>query len=280
MNRLRAGNCKMVNPYGKQVYQIDLSPENVDGIVFWTKNIRPFLKYLPAVKRIGYPFIIQYTVTGYPRQLESYVVDPRLSIAAIQQIGRAYGPEIVVWRYDPIILSSLTTFEWHLSTFERFARSLAGATNEVVISFAQIYRKTQRNMDKAAEEQGFSWEEHKSEGIEVRRELVRHFVELARNQGIALSVCSQSTFLDIEGVREARCIDADRLERVSGKSLRNKTPQKGTRKECRCYASKDIGEYDTCPHGCVYCYAVQNREIALDRYRKHDPQGEFLFAPT
>ena len=78
---------------------------------------------------------------------------------------------------------------------------------------------------------------------------------------------------------EARCVDAYRLERVSNKSIPGKSRQKGNRKECGCFASKDIGEYDTCPHGCVYCYAVQNRKLALSRYKKHDPTSEFLFPP-
>ena len=84
---------------------------------------------------------------------------------------------------------------------------------------------------------------------------------------VSVKVCSQKAYL-IPGVaEEARCVDADRLERVSGhKSIRDKTKPKGNRKESGCFASKDIGEYDTCPHGCVYCYAVQNRDLALSHY--------------
>jgi len=75
MNRLQAGYCKMVNPYGRQIYTVDLRPENVDGFVFWTKNIGPFLKYLPDVRQQGYPFIVQHTITGYPRELEYRVIN-------------------------------------------------------------------------------------------------------------------------------------------------------------------------------------------------------------
>jgi hypothetical protein len=94
-----------------------------------------------------------------------------------------------------------------------------------------------------------------------------------------LRICAQKTLL-IPGVaEEARCVDADRLEKVSNKPIQNKSKQQGNRKECGCFASKDIGEYDTCPHGCVYCYAVQNRDLALQRYKAHEPESEFLFAP-
>src|ERR1700694_1401224 len=61
MNRLRAGSCKMVNPYGGQIYTISLVREDVDGFVFWTKNIGPLLKHLPEIHEGGYPFIVQHT---------------------------------------------------------------------------------------------------------------------------------------------------------------------------------------------------------------------------
>jgi len=93
-----------------------------------------------------------------------------------------------------------------------------------------------------------------------------------------LKICSQKDFLT-DGVKEARCVDADRLEKVSHKLIRGKSKQKGNRKECGCFASKDIGEYDSCPHGGVYCYAVQNRDVALQRYKVHNPKSEFLFPP-
>ena len=94
-----------------------------------------------------------------------------------------------------------------------------------------------------------------------------------------LKICSQKAYLTPEVTAEARCVDAERLERVSGNTLVDRIERRGNRKECGCFASKDIGEYDTCPHGCVYCYAVQHRDLALERYKAHDPEGEFLFPP-
>src|SRR6266536_3370617 len=75
MNRLKAGYCKMINPYSQQIYRVDLTPESVDGFVFWTKNVGPFLKHMLEVQRMGYPFIVQHTITGYPRELEYRVID-------------------------------------------------------------------------------------------------------------------------------------------------------------------------------------------------------------
>src|ERR1700737_2873234 len=279
MNRLRAGYCKMVNPYGRQIYTIDLSPDAVDGFVFWTKNIGPFLKYLLEIRQRGYPFIVQHTINGYPRELEFRVINYTHTIEHMKKLAGEYGPDVAIWRYDPIIISSVTPVGWHLHNFETLAQSLEGTTNEVVISFGQIYKKTRRNMEWASREFAFSWSEHEAITWDAVRNLVTELARIASAHGMQLRVCSQQALLIPGIIEEARCVDADRIERVSGKAILGKTRQKGNRKECGCFASRDIGEYDTCPHGCVYCYAVQHRELALQRYRAHDPASEFLFAP-
>ena len=279
MNRLAAGYCKMVNPYGGQVYTVDLRPESVTGFVFWTKNIGPFLKYLPEIREQGYPFMVQHSINGYPRELEFRVINYVHTCEAMQQLARAYGPDVAVWRYDPIVFTSLTTLDWHRHNFATLAQALAGATNEVVISFAQVYKKTRRNMDWAAREFAFSWAEHEATMQEHGRALAIEFAHIAAEHGMLLKVCSQAAFLLPGVVVEARCVDAERLERIAGISLQGKIKLQGNRKECGCFASRDIGAYDTCPHGCVYCYAVQQRDTALRRFKEHDPHGEFLFPP-
>ncbi|HKV84521.1 MAG TPA: DUF1848 family protein, partial [Ktedonobacterales bacterium] len=128
----------------------------------------------------------------------------------------------------------------------------------------------------------FTWREHEAFAnddarLEEARALVRDLAGLARANGMTLTVCSQERF-HVEGmVGPAHCIEAARLAEIAGTAIPAKV--KGNRPECACSASRDIGDYDTCPHGCVYCYAVRNRELALDRYRQHDPASEFLFTP-
>jgi Domain of unknown function (DUF1848) len=282
MNRLRVGSCKMVNPYGRQIYTIDLSPAQVDGFVFWTKNIGPFLPYLPEIQQRGYPFLIQHTINGYPPALESRVIDYTRTIEHMRRLAHDYGSERLIWRYDPILITSLTPLDWHRRNFSTLAEALQGTTGEVVISFAQIYRKTARNMALTANEFDFSWREHNLDDptfLAVARDLATELAHIAASCSMQLRVCSQKAFLQPGLIEEARCVDAERLERVAGRPILNKTRQKGNRKECACSASRDIGEYDTCPHGCVYCYAVQHRDLALQRYKAHDPHGEFLFPP-
>lgn len=273
VNRLRAGYCRVINPYNQQPYRVSLLPEDVDGFVFWTKNLVPFLTHLPEVAKTGRPFMVQYTINGYPRALESAVVDADRSVKALREVAEKYGPAACVWRYDTILYSSLTPAEFHLHNFERLAQQLEGATDEVVISFAHFYTKTLRNINTAANEHEFTWQDPP---IEEKKNLASQLVALASAYGMRLSICSQRNFL-VEGTVEARCVDADRFQRISGRKLTAKL--KGNREECGCFESRDIGDYDTCPHGCVYCYAVRDRGLALKRYQEHDPASEFLYPP-
>jgi hypothetical protein len=271
MNRLRAGYCKMVNPYNRRVTRVSLLPAAVDGIVFWTKNIGPFLPHLAEVKERGFPFIIQHTINGYPRALEQAVVNAPKAVEHFRRVADTFGPRRCVWRYDTIINSSLTPRELHVETFSRLAQSLAGATDEVVVSFAHLYRKTLRNMEQAATEHHFTWSDPADDW---KRALTAELASIAAVHRIRLTLCSQPQFI-VPGCGEARCVDATRLADITGKPLN--TCLKGNRKECGCYESRDIGEYDTCPHGCVYCYAVQNHDLAKSRFQRHDPQADSLF---
>jgi hypothetical protein len=245
----------------------------VDGFVFWTKNVGPFLQHLPEVQAHGYPFVVHLGINGYPRALETSVADAERAVEHACAIREAFGPHAVVWRYDTIVTTSLTSPDFHLSNFARLAEKLAGATDEVVVSFAQIYRKTRRNLELAARKEGFTWGDPP---LPEKRVLASKLVGIAREHGLRLSLCAQRELL-VPGAGDARCIDAARLARVAGKPIG--AGARGHRKACGCSESRDIGAYDTCPHGCVYCYAVQNRPLALKRYQAHDPASPFLAPP-
>jgi hypothetical protein len=272
-NRLLQGYCKMVNPYNRRVIRVSLARPDVQGFVFWTKNLVPFVRHLDGVSTAGFPFIIQYTINGYPRALEQSVVDASRSIDTARQVADRFGPNVCVWRYDTIVDTSLTPFDFHRRNFESIAARMAGATNEVVISFAHFYRKTLRNMHAASALLGFSWRDPPDE---EKIRLVADLVSIAGSYGMRLTVCSQPQY-EVAGAGKARCVDADRFAMITGH--RPSARLHGNRKECGCYESRDIGDYDTCPHGCVYCYAVQNSELAANRFRRHNPASEFLLEP-
>lgn len=270
MNRLRAGSCEVVNPYNNVPYTVSLAREAVDGFVFWTRNIGPFVKHLPEVRERGFPFIVHQGVLSYPRELERTQLRPEQAARDMRELSERYHWRVPVWRYDPVLFTSLTPYAWHLENFGRLAARLEGATDEVVISFAQIYSKTRRNLDRAAREYGFTWEDPDDE---VKRALVTELVPVAAARGLQLSVCAQLQYVS-SGAVESRCVDPFRLSDVAGYAIH--APKKPHRPGCGCYQSKDIGAYNTCPAGCVYCYAVAGCEAARERLRSHDPQAARL----
>lgn len=270
MARLRAGYCLVANPYGGPDYRVSLDPAEVDGLVLWTRNIGPLLPRLAEIRERGFTFVVQQTVTGYPRALETSVVDAGRAVGHLRELAGRFGPRVPVWRYDPILVSSLTPRQFHVDNFGRLAEALRGATDEVVVSFAQIYRKTERNLAAAAKERGFTWHDP---AAEEKRTLVAELATLAKNQGMQLRLCAQPELL-AEGVLPAHCIDAERLAALSGRLPRARI--KGNRPGCACYESRDIGAYDSCPHGCVYCYAVRSPRLAAASLGRHDPAAEKL----
>jgi hypothetical protein len=272
MRRLRAGFCKMLNPYNRSIYRVSLAREDVDGFVFWTKNAGPFMSALREVHRLRFPFTLQYTINGYPRELEAAVTDYNHSVDTFRRVADEFGPAAAVWRYDPILFSSLTPPQHHLRSFSSLARALEGVADEVVVSFAQFYRKTKRNLTIAAQEQRFEFDDPADD---VKRELLSKLVEIAHAHRMRLSICSQRALL-VAGAGEARCVDARRLEACGATAIT--APVAGNRPDCECFQSGPPSS-DTCPHGCVYCYSVQNRPLAQERFRRHGPDSEFLFDP-
>ncbi len=274
LRRLGAGACRVVNPYGGPATRISLRRADVDGFVFWTRNAGPFLGPLAQVAGQGYPFVVQYTLTGYPRALEPSVPALGSSLEITSAIARSFGSRALVWRYDPVLITSLTPAAWHLANFARLADALAGKTDEVVLSFAQIYAKTQVNTQAAAERHGFTWRDPEPD---EKRQLLDELAAIGRRRGLNVRLCAQPDLL-VPGLGPASCIDLGRLSDLAGTSLTGRT--KGNRPGCLCAESRDIGAYDSCPQGCVYCYAVRRPEMAKRRLRSHNPKAAFLFEPT
>lgn len=272
MRRLAAGACMVTNPYGGPRYRVPLAVGDVDGFVFWTRNPAPFLPRLEHIRDLGYPFVVQFTVVGYPAAIDRSVPPAGFQVETFRRLARAYGPDAVVWRYDPVLLSSLTPPAFHRDNFAALCRRLAGATDEAVISFVTPYRKSRRNLDAASRKHDFRWREA---GTSEATDLAGEFARAAAASGMKVTVCSQPGFR-VPSVGAARCIDAERLSRVAG--FRIAARRKGNRPGCLCHEARDIGAYDTCPHGCAYCYAVSDRDEAAGRFKRHDAGADVLGA--
>ena len=263
--RLADGACTVKSPYGGARYRVSLAAPDCDGFVFWTRNAAPFADALDDVAARGLPFVVQFTVTGYPRALDAHTLTDVETVAQIRALARKFGPRAVVWRYDPVLTTSLTPPDWHRATFARLAGDLRGAVDECVLSFAHIYRKTRRRLDRAADEAGFAWRDPDDA---EKRQILTDLAGIAADSGIAATVCSQPGLTALP-LAPARCVDAARLSDLAGREITAKT--KGNRDGCLCAESRDIGAYDSCAHGCVYCYAVSDHARAAAQVKTGVP---------
>ena len=266
-NRLREGYVLVRNPMNaRQISRISLSPEAVDGIVFWTKNPVPMLSRLGELE--PYPYYFQFTLTAYGRDVEPNLPGKNgVLIPAFQELSRMAGRERVVWRYDPIFLSDRYTVEYHCRYFRVLAAKLGEYTEKCTVSFLDFYRSTARNMRSL----------HIREMTAAQqREMMERFSEIAGEYGLYIDTCSEAISLEDLGISHASCVDRERLERIGGYRL-NVGRDRNQREECGCAASVDIGAYDTCGNGCLYCYATDSPPRAAERVRAHRPDSPILF---
>ena len=268
--RLAAGFADVRNPWGGPSYRVSLLPADVDGFVFWTRNPTPFREALDAVTALGMPFDLQVTLTGYPRALERSTPPPDSVLREMRELAGRYGPRAVVWRYDPVLLTTITPAAYHRKQVASLAAALSGSVDEVVFSYATDYRKTARNLAAAARQHGF---QRIDASDDEKRAVLADLGTVASEAGLTPTLCAQPDLLS-PPLRPARCIDAERLSDVAGRAL--PVRQKGNRPGCFCAESRDIGAYDTCPHGCAYCYAVSDRDKAVERHAAQESSAARL----
>lgn len=274
MNRLREGYCLVPNPYNpRQVARISFLPECLDVIVFWSKNPFPILRHLPEVEKMGHPFYFLFTLNAYPKALEPNLPSLAERISTFIKLSRRIGSRRVIWRYDPIILSNRTDAAFHKKMFEDLCGQLAGHTCRVIISVITRYRKTIRSL-RALEKQGYVFDREPRNHTETEG-LLSEMASSAADHGLETFACAEKKDYTHLGVKPARCIDATLIRELWGIPVASgKDP--GQREHCGCASSRDIGMTDTCPHGCLYCYATMNWEIAVKRYQTHDPNSVML----
>ena len=274
VNRLRKGFVDIVNPFNpNQVKRVDLRPEAVDAIIFWTRNGRPIFKYLDQIDSLGYGYYFLYTITGYPKELEENLPSVETAIRTFKELSDRIGPERVVWRYDPIILSSITDRDYHEHNFKRIAKALSGHTKRVIISFVDIYTKVRKRLQNLSDEKGLEWYDIESQnGVKLAAELK----ESAESLGFEIQSCAEEMDLTAAGIIPGKCIDNELINILFDLNLPyKKDPHQ--RHRCLCTRSVDIGAYDTCGYRCVYCYANTSFPAALDNMRRSRDNDKSLY---
>lgn len=258
MERMRAENVSVVSPFGGRVHEVSLAPADVIAIVFWTKNAVPLVRYLDELASMGHCFTFLYSINNYPAFLEPNVPDRGHTLKAVEWLVRRFSSSVFRWRYDTIVLTDVLNRGWHLQNFREMCRVLSPYTSECIFSFCDYYKKTTRNMERKLLN-------HRKPDETECREMAAEMAEVAKEWDISLASCAHD-FLVSDKIIKARCIDpvflADVVDSTERKAALVTLKTSPTRKDCGCTASRDIGAYDTCAHGCVYCYANSNPELA------------------
>ncbi|MFH1532461.1 MAG: DUF1848 domain-containing protein [Pseudomonadota bacterium] len=254
---LRRGWVEIPNPFRPtQISRISLRPEDVDAVFFWTRDIRPMLPHLddPSVSQLRSVFL--YTITGYGEPLEPRIPPWEVATASLRALSARVGPARVVWRYDPMILGDgLLSPASHRARFRDLARALEGATERVVISLIDWYRKTERAMKPHLLGREPPGAQRTGPVDPSLLDLIRDLRDTATDHGIEAAGCCEPEWHERALLPGGSCVDGELLRRLWGLEVPG-LRDPGQRKACRCAPSRDIGRYDTCSGGCRYCYAT------------------------
>lgn len=267
IQQVRRGFCEVANPFNpQQVRRVSLLPPEVTAIVFWTRHPRPLLPYLPELDQAGFRYYFHYTLLDYPRLIETHRPSLSMALRTFRDLAQQIGPERVIWRYDPIVLSNLTPVEFHLEAFSRLAQALRGSTRRVVISLLDPYPKLKRRF--AQMEQAGLHLQYSIDGREPwLAGLLHSLAECAAASGMEIVSCAEPFDLRPYGVWPGSCIDSGLLNRLFSLAL-DPARDPGQRPACGCALSVDIGWYDSCPFGCQYCYATRSFTLARQNVRR------------
>ncbi|MCM1298051.1 MAG: DUF1848 domain-containing protein [Firmicutes bacterium] len=258
-NRIREGFVYVRNPMNAhQVSRVAISPETVDCIVFWSKNPAPMLDRLDELK--GYDYYFQYTVNNYGKEAEPNIPTLETRLKTFAELSERIGRERVIWRYDPILFSDIYTAEYHLKSFSHIAERLRGYTEKCVFSLVDVYASKNRSSLMRLREKKLSPKE--LDGF------LKNMADTAKENGLALASCAENISAEKYGIVHNSCIDKALIERITGSKLSVKSD--GQRPNCQCVKCDDIGSYDTCSHGCVYCYANYRPKTVEEKSAHYD----------
>lgn len=263
--RIKAGYVLVPNPFHtKMISKISLRPEVVDCIVFWTKNPAPMLGRLEELQ--DYPYYFQFILNAYGKEMEANLPVLEKRIVTFKKLSDRIGREKVIWRYDPIFTNEKYDVSFHREVFEMIASQLKDYTERCMLGFLDHYPHI-RNVVKK-----FHIDPLRRGEIE---EMASSFLKAATSASIHLTTCTVKVNLSQLGIPAGMCIDKALVERLAGYPI-SAEKDKNQREVCRCMQSIDIGTYNTCLNGCIYCYAVKTSGNLRDNLRLHDKNSPKL----
>lgn len=266
INRVKAGFVCVRNPMNfNNVSKISLKPEDVDFIVFWTKNPKNILDHLRGLNDFLYYF--QFTITSYNQKIEKQVDKKEIVIERFKRLSDFIGKERVIWRYDPIMVFGEIDKYYHYKYFEYLAKKLHRYTNKCVVSFVDVYRKNVKSLREV---------NLIDLGQAEMFEIMVKIKEIAESYDLTLETCAEETDFAELNIRGGKCIDNELISTICSKTVVNEK-DKYQREECGCITSVDIGSYNTCPNRCVYCYANFSEKAMMNNCSQHDVNSPLLF---
>lgn len=263
-NRIKEKYVLARNPYyPEQIIKYKLTPDVIDVLCFCTKNPKPMLQRLDEIDMFRQFWFV--TITAYGKDVEPNVPKIEEVVNSFKELSGKIGINAVGWRYDPIFINDVYTLDIHIERFEKIAKELSGYTKQCVVSFIDLYEKTKRNF----------------KGIkEVTKEeqeyLIQEFVRIGEANGIKIYTCSENSELEKFGVDVSGCMTKRILEKAIDGTLDIPKGMKTSRESCECLLGSDIGMYNTCGHGCLYCYANYDMEIVNRNMKRHNKNADLL----
>jgi len=276
MNRIQAGYCTVPNPFNtNQVSRVSLKPQDVDVIVFWTRNPKPLIPHLAELNDKGYRYYFQYTLVANSHQLDPKSPPLETALKTFQELSNLIGPNKVIWRYDPIVFTNISDGRFHSEKFSRIAKALDGYTKRSVISIVDEYSKAQSRL-KQLSKYGIELT-HQNDYLKAEwfKDTIEIMSDTARSHNMQIFSCAEEIELQAFGVKPGKCIDDELIKEVFSLEVIHKKDS-GERKACGCVSSKDIGMYDSCLFGCQYCYATRSFEKSKQNHQDHNPLSPSL----
>ena len=262
IRRLKAGAVYVKNPYGGRISKVSLRPEDIHSIVFWSKNYSPLIPRMNEIEEATKNLFFHFTITGMSQDIEQNTPPVKDTVKDYLYLAEKYSPARLVWRFDPICITDKLPFSFYEEMFSLIAERLAGSCVKCYISFVRKYKKALVNFERYSDHVLVDVEE------DLQKEYALRLGRIAGKYGIRLYACCND-YLLCELVHKGNCINGSELEQLFyGRSL--SSPPSPTRNECACSRSMDIGAYDTCAHGCLYCYANSDKERSVYAFDRMD----------
>jgi hypothetical protein len=258
IEKIKVGYVDVINPFNrKQVFRVSLRPEDVKCWVWWSKNFGKWIQVYKAIPDFfnsykGHYF--QFTINS-PSELEGNInISLEERFKQLKWLIDRFGGFAISFRFDPIIFyrkNESNLIQNNLSKFEYIIQKISSlGLTEMTFSFATIYSKVKSRMIS----RGFT---PIDPPVKKKKEILTSLIKVCDRNHIKMLACCQPDLLNIEGIEQAHCIDAYKIEKIVGEII-PKIKDSGQRKGCGCFKSKDIGGYTgifRCKHNCSYCYA-------------------------